>query len=559
VAQARVVRASAVTPRQLGRVLAVWVCALVAVSLVLFYRVRLDRGAARGPFVVSVWREGVRVARAVALDKGAAEHALEAQAAEPGAQRVIEQITDSAPILGHSAWVLGSSVAANRDGVSVSYQGRTLYATPDDLRKLEAYEHAGKIGPLDTIFGVDVDKLLGALAAELHVTSDVLLRDGSFRRFAVRSDVPYPRTMTEADVTAEAVKRSVQAAARYLVKNQKRDGSFRYEVDAMTGGNDESYNFPRHAGATYFLARAGNQLDDNTLKRAARRAGAYMKDRATMHCGEHACVGEGEQVDVGSSALAVLSYAELAEGGANEYRAPALDLAGFLRSQQRADGDFQHLYSVSEQHPIDVQLEYYTGEAALALARVQRLSGDARDLEAARRALSFLVTRSRWFLGARYFYGAEHWTCQALEELWQRAPDRVALDFCLGWQENNRNLQFDAPPSPPEYDGGISRGPFMTPRLTPLGSRMEAAVATLAVARKAGVAPREVAALEHEIKRGFAFLFRYQFTPGPTYLMPDPRSVAGGFPGSAVDLHVRIDYPQHAGGALLKYWELLPH
>ncbi|MES1178812.1 MAG: hypothetical protein ABUL62_31105 [Myxococcales bacterium] len=547
------------TPRQLLRVLAFWASALTLLSLALFLRVRLDRDGARGPYVVSVWNGGLRVGRAIAQDEAAAERALQAPAGERGAQRVIERITDSAPIFGHWAWLLGSSIASNRDGVSVTYGGRTLYATPDDLHQLEAYEHPGKIGPFDTIFGVDVDKLLAAFSSELHVTPDVLLREGSFRRFAVRSDAAYPRAMSEADVTAESVKSSVLAAARYLVKNQKRDGSFRYEVNAMTGGNDESYNYPRHAGATSFLALVGNQFDDFNLKRAARRAGAYMMDRATLRCGAHACVGEGAQVDVGSSALALLSYVELVEGGASEFREPALDLAAFLRSQQRPDGDFQHVYSVSEQHPIDVQMEYYTGEASLALARVHRLSNDARDLDAAQRALSFLVTRSRWFLGARYFYGAEHWTCQALAELWSAAPNRVALDFCLGWAENNRNLQFASPPAPPEYDGGISRGPFMTPRLTPLGSRMEAAVATLAVARKAGVSASEIDALEHEIKRGFAFLFRYQFTPGPAHLMPDPRAVAGGFPGSAVELHVRIDYPQHAGGALLKYWELLPH
>ncbi len=547
------------TARQLVRLLAVWACALLVASLFVFYRVRLDRGASRGPYLVSVWLDGARVARRVEANQSAAERALQSEAGQRGAERVIEQISDSAPIFSHNAWLLGSSVAPNRDGVSVSYQGRIAYATPDDLHKLEAYEHPGKIGPLDTLFGVDVDKLLGALATELHTSPEALLHDGSFRRFAVRSNSGYPRAVTETDVTAESVKRSVQAAARYLARNQKRDGSFRYEINAVTGGDDPSYNYPRHAGATYFLARAGNQFDDGTLKRAARRAGAYMKDRATLRCGEHACVGEGDQVDVGSSALALLAYTELAQGGASEFHDSALEVAAFLRSQQRRDGDFQHLYSIAQQRPIDVQMEYYTGEAAFALSRVHRLSGDPRDLDAARRALSFLVTRSPWFLGARYFYGAEHWTCQALEDLWQRAPDRVALNFCLGWQAINRNLQFDSPPAPPEYEGGISRGPFMTPRLTPVGSRMEAAVATLAVARAAGLPASEIRALEHEIKRAFAFILRYQFAPGPTYLMPDPRAVAGGYPGSAVDLHVRIDYPQHAGGALLRYWELLPH
>jgi hypothetical protein len=282
-----------------------------------------------------------------------------------------------------------------------------------------------------------------------------------------------------------------------------------------------------------------------------------MKDHATLRCGAHSCVGEGDSVDVGASALALLAYVELLDGGATQFRDAALDLAGFLRDQQRSDGDFQHLYSVSEQHPVDIQLEYYTGEAAFALSRAQRVTGDARDLAAARHALSFLVARPAWFLGARYFWGAEHWTCQVLEDLWQRAPDRVALRFCLDWQAANRALQYSSPPMQPEYDGGVSRGPFLSPRLTPLGSRMEAAVATLSVARQAGVAQAELDLLDSEIRRGFGFLLRYQYAPGPSYLMPDPRALLGGFPGSPVDLHVRIDYPQHAGGALLRYWELL--
>jgi len=96
----------------------------------------------------------------------------------------------------------------------------------------------------------------------------------------------------------------------------------------------------------------------------------------------------------------------------------------------------------------------------------------------------------------------------------------------------------------------------MAPRLTPTASRLEAAVSTLEVARAAAVPAAQREPLEHQIKRAFAFLLRYQFTPGPTHLMPNARLLNGGFPGSALDLHVRIDYPQHAGGALLRYWEL---
>ena len=546
------------TPRTLLRLLAIWLGVLSLCSVLIFCSVRLDRArAAQGPYLVSVWERGERSARAVVVSDP--ERALEEAAARGGAQRVIERIVDSAPIFGHSWLLLGMSMVPAQDGLSATYQGRTAYASPDDLRKLEAYELTFALGPLSLVLGIDVNKVLGALAQELDTEPSELLRHGSLRRFAVSSDVAYPRQVSEADVTLAAVKDSVTSAARYLARNQRRDGSFRYELNALTAGESPDYNYPRHAGATYFLARAGNQFHDAQLLRAARRAGAFMKDRATLRCGEHACIGEGEQTDIGSSALALLSYVELLNGGSEEFRAPALELSQFLRAQQRADGEFQHFYSLSEQHPIDAQTEYYTGEAAFALSRVQRVSGDPKDLEAARRALSFLVARSPWFLGSHYFWGAEHWTCQALADLWQRAPDRVALQFCLDWQAVNRNLQFDSPPAPIFYDGSISRGPFMAPRLTPTGSRMEAAVATLEVARAAGVPASDATLLEQQIKRAFAFLLRYQFTPGPRHLMAKPRLLEGGYPGSASELHVRIDYPQHAGGALLRYWELGAH
>jgi len=48
--------------------------------------------------------------------------------------------------------------------------------------------------------------------------------------------------------------------------------------------------------------------------------------------------------------------------------------------------------------------------------------------------------------------------------------------------------------------------------------------------------PSKFSLLETEIRKGFAFLLRYQFSPGKTTLMPDPRAVAGGVPGSPVDL-----------------------
>lgn len=79
-----------------------------------------------------------------------------------------------------------------------------------------------------------------------------------------------------------------------------------------------------------------------------------------------------------------------------------------------------HVYDRTARRPVDEQLLFFSGEATLALARAHRITHDAADLEAARRALSYLVGPAWNFFGNRYYFGEEHWTCQAVEELWDR-------------------------------------------------------------------------------------------------------------------------------------------
>jgi hypothetical protein len=86
---------------------------------------------------------------------------------------------------------------------------------------------------------------------------------------------------------------------------------------------------------------------------------------------------------------------------------------------------------------------------------------------------------------------------------------------------------------------------------------MEAAVSTLKAARKAGIATSEIARLEAGIRQGLGFLLRYQLNPGPAHLMLDGESMRGAFPNTPTDFRIRIDYPQHAGTALIKYLKLL--
>jgi hypothetical protein len=259
-------------------------------------------------------------------------------------------------------------------------------------------------------------------------------------------------------------------------------------------------------------------------------------------------------VSLGASALALLAFTEIVRTPLDvSYQPPMAALARFVRGQQRPDGSFWHYYDPRAARPLDRPALYYASEATLALARAYPLTHDPADLDAAVRGLQHLVGPAWRFFGDRYYFGAEHWTCQAMAAVWPHAPQPPALDFCLRWHAHTGALEQRAGASPFDAEGALGVLPVRTPRLTPVASRCEAAVATLTVAQQAGVAPHILAALEAQIRRALALLVRSQFRPGPRHLFRHPQAVVGAMPGSAVDWDLRIDYTQHAGSAMVQW------
>jgi hypothetical protein len=141
-----------------------------------------------------------------------------------------------------------------------------------------------------------------------------------------------------------------------------------------------------------------------------------------------------------------------------------------------------------------------------------------------------------------------------MADLWDRAANPTALDFCVRWQAYGRRLQYGSGETVYDANGAIGVGPLFTPRLTPVASRCEAGIATLEVLRKER--GESLRALEGQQRRALALLVRRQLRPGPVAIFADPDRVYGAMPGSEVDLTLRIDYAQHAGSAMLRWLDL---
>jgi hypothetical protein len=558
-----------VSERGLARWLAAWALLTVVACGVVRRAFALDLDPAHPRAVVaSVWRGGNLVARAVVSGVGEHTPTIDA-AAQAGGTLVYEAIIGEGPVLAWPQGALALSFVSGHDGIAARFEGRTAYVTPDDLVAMQAYDRGVAFPSMQLAAGLDLPLALAAASGALGVSVADLQAHGTLRRarvvrtVAADGEAPPPPVVTADSLDDSDVRSAALAMGRYLARGVDGDGRFRYLVDAPRNRTLHGYDWPRHAGATYFVAQIAGRTGDPDLRFAALRAASLLRDHALLHCGALRCIGEEDATtaDVGSTALALLAFVEIVRTKLDEgYALLVPELAAFLRAQQRPDGELMHLYDRAAGRPIDVQLLYYSGEAAFALSRAHALRGDPRDLEAATRVLTHLVGPAWSFFGSRYYWGEEHWTCQAMDDLWDRVAAttrEAALDFCLAWEAYGRKLMHGPGDTPFDADGSYGVGPFVTPRLTPVGSRTEAGLATLEAGLRGGRSPAELSPLEGQMRRSIALLLRHQLgRPGGEdrrYLFADPGAIDGAMPGSEVDWQVRIDYAQHAGSALLRW------
>jgi hypothetical protein len=512
-------------------------------------------------FVASKWNAGKLVARTVTTTADGSP--LD----ETQGTLVFEHVIGESWLPSFSESATSLSLVPAHDGVRVELAGKSVYVTPDDLLARQAYDHGIALDELGLTLGVDVQVIVALAAERLGRPPMEVKARATFRRIRTERIIPgqLPEPpLDERNFDDATAARWVLAAGRYLARGVSRDGRFRYLVNAPTNQTLGGYDWPRHAGATYFLAQAADfaqkrgERDAAGLATAALRAAGLLRTGALQRCGTHKCIGDGDPLEIGSAALSTIAFAQIASSGLDPSYAPlARELAELILSLQRPDGEFMHQVR-RDGTPIDVQLPYFSGEAALALARANALLGDARYLEGAKKSVAYLTGPAWHFFGNRYYFAEEHWTCQAAGELWERAPNPPALDFCLRWQAFNRSVQLHEGDCLLDCNGALGVGPLVTPRFTPVASRCEAGIATLDAAVRAHADAAEISRLRTQTRRSLALLARQQFHGQLEYLMTDPDAVRGGMPGSEVDWQLRIDYAQHAGSAMLR-WLGLPH
>jgi hypothetical protein len=534
-----------------------------------------------GPIVVTAWFDGRAIARIQGTELPPIVEQLHRLPADrlDKARLQVDRIIGHAPLGANHPLVaafalpgIGDALAVNPgiDGIGAVVAGKTVYVLPHELvqsKLLETNQPMADAVP-DFAMGADLKKIGMLLAIRAGQHTAVPTRD----MFRFRTDafvespdhsrvLPLTRGIPPAPpLSAQALREAALAGGHYLVDHLSPSGRYLYEHDLVTGQKTDprswNYSLPRHAGTTYFLAQLYRITKEPWLREPIERAFAHLSDLlAAGHCGDGMpfdCVlDRGEKVaQLGSTALTVVALAEYQRAtGDTRYLPLATRLAAFLLYMQRPDGSFRHLYDARTKQPNDkVEMLYYSGEAALALARMNTITGDARYAQAAERALDWLVDWYDFFLGG-FFYGEEHWTCIAAEAIWPAVKNPKYEQFCDGYGEFLRAQQA-APgdfPDEDDYAGAYDFMPFVPPYNTPAGSRTEAMISAYLLGKHHGDPDPRIRA---QIGATLQYLLGQQLRPDSDFSAAG--GADGGLPGSPIDRNVRIDYVQHVCSAMIR-------
>ena len=555
----------------------------------------LDQG---GPAIVTVWKTGAVVVRVEGRGDTAAaaiEAAARALAASPKVEAMTSGDHDAAriqvdlvrgrgPLLRAVAALAPFALHPGLEGLgAVTAGGEEHLLTADELVRRRLLVSKKPIGALpDLKIGLDLGRTDRLFAATSKIDRKAwAVLDRSYFRFRAdtfvegpdRAPVPLDRGVPPGpELTAASLRQAALDGGRYLVRHLAENGRYVYETNLATGKSSDPkkprpYSLPRHAGVTYFLAELYRHTGEKWLLEPIERAFGHFAELVeqggctgtTPEGKPFACVAQEEdkQGRLGSTALAVVALAEYRRATRSDrFDALTRRLAEWLLFMQNPDGTFCHLYDIKGgERDTKTQLLYFSGEAALALARMHAVYGDARYLEGARRGIDRLIDWYDFFAGG-FFYGEEHWTCIAAEAAFPALRDARHLDFCDGYGDFLRRQQVmeDDFSDLADMAGTYGVTPFILPNNTPVGSRTEAMISTYLLGKHHGQ-PSEP--LRQQILRSMRFALRQQIRPEGSFWLSPKAEGLGAISASTIDPSVRIDYVQHVCSALLRSVELV--
>jgi hypothetical protein len=385
--------------------------------------------------------------------------------------------------------------------------------------------------------------------ADSFVEAPVTLARGAPAPLAEPNGTALPMTRGMVDhppqPTADLLLAAVKRGADYLCRVMNDQGRYIYMYHPVEDTDDNSYGMLRHAGSTYAILEAYEELGTPLYLEKAERALAYLKSRLItdpQSQGKYAIDGnEEEQQKSGGAGLALLAFAKhAAVTGKRSELETMRAMARFIIAQQFADGHFRANADLPDEGGKKRKREpvYYQGEAALALIRLYAVDPQDAYLDAARKAVDWVVN-VRDADVSQDNQEHDHWISYALNDVYRVVKNDAYVEHAYKIARAILNKQHRAGNAPaPDWVGTFYEG-----QTTPGSTRLEAYAADVALSRYAG---RPDAWLLEPAREVAASMLGQQFTPDNDFWLRNPAKSEGGVRESLIVQDIRIDYVQHA-------------
>jgi len=370
----------------------------------------------------------------------------------------------------------------------------------------------------------------------------------------------------------EAVTSALKDSTTYLVNATLPSGQFVYNINLDDRfGMIDTYDVVRHGGAMYGLGLAYQTNHQADVLAALERANTWLlKNQIKPIPGHIKLLGIWETPtakhpqsittgDLGLGLVGIISFENARPGSV------PLDslrrIGDTLLWMQKPDGSFQTAYYPDKStFDTSYQVLYYPGEAALGLTLLYEKDHDQRWLQAAAKALNFLVKSRKDASDVP----PDHWAMIATREILAnyaslKNPPLTREDLLEHARQVCRSLmQHQQPTSAGKAAGSFSPEGYTTPTAT----RMEGLIAALFFL------PAKDTQLKTRIRScvdtGIAFLMKAQVKNGP-YTGAIPHAATrkpndGNAKNMVFNVYagqVRIDYVQHALDAFIDYQKLI--
>lgn len=541
-----------------------------------------------GPIWITVYHRGVKLLRHRAEQPTLGEALSACARVLAGSKRLsslspakrartrikVDLMLAEGPIISSIPLIFAMSVVPGLDGLGLTVDQETTFLLPDDLFKHKLFAGTAPFYFIPEFrTGLELTGAVNRLADQLEISAEQWRRSARrYFRFRVQSFVESPdqrralgvlRSRVPVErIDRQLVRQAVTRSADYVLRQLKGNGEFKYIYHPLHGEHEETgyYSLPRHAGTSWFLSLAYEVLKLPRLKEGARRAIEYLVAHAVppaCRATPYACIGTNAEASLGSAALGLVAIAEYQQAtGEQRFLALARRLGRFIIWMQRADGDFCHIYyPATMNRSCEDKKLYYSGEAALALAKLHQLTKDPALVSPLERALDFLTDEKYDFFMGKFFVSEDHWTCIAAEAAFAAVNKDQYAEFCYEFAAFGSRAQFGQGGLTRDLRGAFAITPFFLPQNCATGSRTEANVATYLLSLKRKEDRPEILAA---ILSGARYLVDQQLRPESSYLFPRPDEASGGMMQTAMTDTVRIDFVQHTAAALARGLQLVP-